>query len=350
MSMNQSKNEFLLVEVRGMPREMGRQHGEAVREIFNCWVENRLSHLYRKGFTPGILRKKIYYYMDYYRRLDPDYLNELKGIAEGANSSLENVLLRHVTWEIKEEKIENCTRFAISLEKSSIGIIFSGQNKDGDPIVRNGIILKKKPTKGLASIRATYAGLGEGAGLNEEGLSVMENSLYSNWKPGMPVYLFKHIIYQSVSTEEVRAKIADLSIRGEMGFSGSFLFADQKSIINVEIIQGNPRVLFPQNGYLVHGNHLLREEFRQWEGGNDTFLIDSPSRVKRFNRGLECHSKISPSIVKSILRSHEGRPVSICRHVENAETFLSILCYPEEQRIEVLRGSPCKGKYKSYSI
>ncbi len=349
MSIDRLKDEFLLVEVKGTLKEMGRQHGEAVREIFNHWVENTLSNLYknkRKRFIPENLRKKIHYYMGYYKRLAPDYLDELKGIAEGANSTLENILLRHVIWEI-----EGCTSFAISSEKSSTGAVFFGQNKDGNPTnMHFGIILKKKPTKGLASIHFTYAGLGQGPGLGEVGLSVAENSLYSNWKPGMPHHLMKHIVYESASTEEAKTKIADLSIRGEMGFNGNFLFADRKSIIDVEIIQGNPRLLFPQNGYLVHGNHLLRQEFRQWEGGNDTFLIDSHSRVKIFNRELECHSKISSDIAKSVLRSHEGRPGSICRHTENTKTFLSILCYPEEQRIEILHGSPCKNKYKSYSI
>jgi len=54
MSIDRLKDEFLLVEVRGTSKEMGRQHGEAVREIFNHWVENTLSNLYKNK------KKRIY--------------------------------------------------------------------------------------------------------------------------------------------------------------------------------------------------------------------------------------------------------------------------------------------------
>lgn len=121
---------YPFLTLTGTARERGYQYGSQVPEL----IKKNIA-FYRtmfEGFgvpweTAGKISKKFEPFIrDYY----PEALEEISGVAEGANLSYEDILTINCRSEILFAKPDGCTTFGILPEQSCDGHTYLGQTWD----------------------------------------------------------------------------------------------------------------------------------------------------------------------------------------------------------------------------
>jgi isopenicillin-N N-acyltransferase-like protein len=194
-----------ILALEGSGYEMGRQHGEALREeirqgvlpFFGNYTEfdsgmRKLPEANRRALSAQIDREIF----DPLRRFVPQvYLDELRGIAEGAGlpadvvlrgNFLSELLQITVKQQVPSENVEasgGCTGFAVAGPATRDGGLLHGKNTDyrgGGVWDRFPVLLLSKPAEGFAYLRGTSAGLIKcNTCMNEHGITLGGHFLFS---------------------------------------------------------------------------------------------------------------------------------------------------------------------------
>src|SRR5690349_16874071 len=122
------------VEVAGRPREMGRQIGEALEAEIRGFCDTALASVNKSvRISRDAAMKNAAATVPYAEAYSADMVDELRGMAEAARVSLEDLMLLHVRNQLRPEHDAGCTSFALA----SRGAVRTGnivaQNWDNDP-------------------------------------------------------------------------------------------------------------------------------------------------------------------------------------------------------------------------
>ena len=194
-----------ILTLEGSGYQMGRQHGEALREeihqgvlpFFGNYTEfdahlRKLPEANRRAVAAQLDREIF----DRLRPFVPQvYLDELRGIAEGAGLPSEVVLRGNflsellqitVKQQVPSEGVEagaGCTGFAVAGPATRDGGLLHGKNTDyrGTGVWdRFPVLLLSKPADGFAYVRGTSAGLIKcNTCMNEHGITLGGHFLFS---------------------------------------------------------------------------------------------------------------------------------------------------------------------------
>src|SRR5688572_7026016 len=117
---------LLMVRVKGTHRQMGQQIGEAAALHIN-----RMIQIYKAAFIEaydeleltwedGILQASKYY--PFAQEYTPQYVDELEGIAEGAQVDIDDLMVVNCAEAILSDKLVlGCTSIAVSAERTKNG-------------------------------------------------------------------------------------------------------------------------------------------------------------------------------------------------------------------------------------
>ena len=178
------EGDLRILTLEGSGYEMGRQHGEALREEIHQGVlpffgnftesDSKLRKLPEANRTEvaAQLDREIF---DPLRRFVPQvYLDELRGIAEGADLPTEVVFRGNFLSELLQVSLKQqvpsegvganggCTGFAVAGPATRDGELLHGKNTDYQGIGvwnRFPVLILSKPADGFAYVRGTSAGL-----------------------------------------------------------------------------------------------------------------------------------------------------------------------------------------------
>ena len=192
-----------ILTLEGSGYQMGRRHGEALREEIEQGVlpffgnhtefDSRLRGLPeadRRALAAQLDREVF----DRLRRFVPqDYLDELRGIAEGSDlpedvalrgNFLSELLQITVKQQVPSQGAEaGCTGFAVSGPATRGGELLHGKNTDyrgGGVWDRFPVLILSRPAGGFAYLRATSAGLIKcNTCMNERGVTLGGHFLFS---------------------------------------------------------------------------------------------------------------------------------------------------------------------------
>ncbi len=195
-----------ILVLEGSGYQMGRQHGEALREeigqgvlpLFGSFTEfdARLRNLppERRQAVATRHEREVF---DPLRRFVPQvYLDELRGIAEGAGLPADLVLRGNLLSELlqvtlKEQVPEGavdasgggCTGFAVAGPATRDGELLHGKNTDYQGIGvwdRFPVLILSRPAEGFAYVRGTSAGLIKcNTCMNQHGITLSGHFLFS---------------------------------------------------------------------------------------------------------------------------------------------------------------------------
>ena len=109
---------FPLIEVSGTSYEMGRQHGEQAAEIVSRYLIliKRVSRTSRET-----LRRNAMRFLPRLKALSPQFVEEARGLADGARISFEEAMLCQVRGEAAHAWEAGCTAFALRGEATLDG-------------------------------------------------------------------------------------------------------------------------------------------------------------------------------------------------------------------------------------
>jgi len=193
----------------GAPRDMGLAHGKLFAPEIRKLTD---STLYVVGFIYSVGKGSWFMndIRDAWRRLEPhcdkDYLDELKGLAEGAGIAHEEMKLANVFPELF-----HCSGFAISGEATVGGKMYHGRVLDymteiGLQGVQVDFITRRDGCNGIVNVG--YAGfIGCVSGMNDTQISLgeMGGRGEGNWDGTPMAFLMRRVLEKATTLEEAQA-------------------------------------------------------------------------------------------------------------------------------------------------
>ncbi len=355
--------QFPLISVKGKPFECGRQHGSQARKqirqnvdlYFDLWQQlwgaKRPQVLEQcQGFITAI------------GEYDADILEELEGIAKGADLSLEEIIALNTRYELSrvrsstsQSTSDGCTAMAALPQVTKDGHTIMGQNWDFKPrFYETGIILEVEQEAKPNLIVHTEAGTICHKGMNSAGVGVCLNGLASNldrFEPRTPILIMMRGILNANSFDQ--ALKAVLGTRATV--SANLLIAHRDGeAVNLEIIPEDVDCLYPDNGIITHSNHFLG--FTNRKDLIDIVKSSSPDTLFRANRARQLleldRGHIDVGSFQRVFKDHFSYPNSICRHVDvqrkepqQGATLASAIIDMTEQTFYFTKGPPCQNEY-----
>lgn len=246
--------------------------------------------------------------MPYLQKTCPAYLEEIQGLADGAQVEFETILALNVRTEIGFGLLnDGCTAFAIKTKTDS----FIGQNWDWDEIQAANIIRLKIAQNGKPTIdMMTEAGIIGKIGLNNAGVGVTLNAIYATGVAfdRLPCHLALKSALESWSLQEAKSKLT----RDGVASACHIIVADiQDGSIGFENTAFDQIELEMVHGINVHTNHMVQTH----SVIDRRELADSCFRLDRIRQLLTESGSVEPSISKlrNMLRDEENSPCAINR-------------------------------------
>ncbi len=341
------------VEVGGVPRELGRQIGEAARDEVRGFAEIALE---RVNKTVKISRDKALYTCRrseaYVADYAPDMLEELRGISDSSGVDFDDLMLLQIRNQLSSEEDAGCTSFAVAPQKSAEGHSIVGQNWDNDPALDPfNIVLTRRPAGKPALMNITQAGLIAYIGLNDQGIGVCMNTLPAPSRTiGVPHYFTVREIYEQTSLDNAVQAVR----RAQRAIPANIILATPQGPADLEVTTDHVHILRDEQ-LVVHTNHCLHPELIAI---NQDFpeLIESGPRKLRIEHLLGPKHSLRIEEMQAALRDHDNHPLSICRHAnEHPEngfwvSVFSVVIEADQGRMHLSRGNPCEAPYETYSL
>ncbi len=359
---------FPQVRVDGTPRERGRQYGEQARDRVRRSIEayEEVFAHYTGWRWPDVQREATRYIAPI-ERFDVRYLEEMRGIAEGADAAFEDVLAINVRTEVmfaakariaaaQGAPLDGCSAFAVLPERSADGHTLIGQNWDWLlHSFETVVILEVRQDEGPDFVTVVEAGLLAKIGMNSSGIGLATNALVTDrdlGEPGVPY----HLVLRGILDAENLSDAYAVTQRGVRSSSANYLIASVDGIaVDIEAAPGDFSRLFltfPVDGVLLHTNHFVSPSF----DAKDVSLWvmpDSPFRLERLRAGVRRRgSKLAIGSFRELLADHANHPSGICCHPDprmdahdQGATVASVLMDLDERRMWVADGHPCTTPY-----
>ena len=353
---------FKEITLRGTPYERGLTYGQLCKNEIRLTMKG-YERLFKdtKGVSWDDARKVGEYYLSKTRDFNPDYAEEMRGIAEGAELDILDIAALNSRTEIMyadstQVSVNECTSVAFLPPATKDGHTIAAQNWDysllvsGECLVVVHVYQEDKPNFVMV---AEGAGMIGGIGMNDRGVSVVINALRTT-KPvnGIPFHARMRAILEAENLND--AYIAG----GHAPYSvGNFIVTHKDGLaIEFEMDSEIIEPIIPEDGVIVHTNHYV---------GPKTYLANDVNhmgstyiRMQRIKAlAKECHGNITVEDVKRMLSDHAGYPSAICDHEDTRHpvamrdaTNFSIIMDHTDNRIFICPGNPCEKEFEEYYI
>ena len=357
---------------------MGLKHGREARQK----IEHNLAVYFKRFKNETELSRdqalhRASKYREVIKRQDPFYARAMEGLAEGSGQDPLEIVALNVRYELMYSQFskiglktllgtDGCTSFAVLPEASRNGHLLMGQNWDWIPGVE-GLFLKIRNPSGPAVLCFTEAGVvGGKIGLNSDGLGLLINGLVSDRDDWSRLQKPFHVRCWQVLRSRTLGQAVRKIIEGQRSCSANFLMGQQKTLtsgrtVDIESAPGATCELAPDRGAIGHTNHFSDSEKLGVQQVLDEERRSTLQRFRRIQRLLDervrSGGKLSVSGAQEMLRDHDGRPESVCRHPntglredERYKTVVSVLMDLHSRKLWATMGSPCANEYQSLSL
>ena len=358
---------WIYVHLEGDPFNIGFQHGYLLApEIEDAFpaVSAGMMHSTKRDwpFFREVAREKLW------RKLDPEYQQELEGIAEGLNArsgsqldvydivalnSFEEVPDYYVPWLDKQEKKSNAPNLK-SPGNCSAFVATGSWTKDGQIVIAhnnwtsymNGerwrIIFDIQPTHGYRILMDGFPGVivsDDDFGINSDGLMVTETTIsqFEGWDPnGKPEFMRARKALQYAGSIDDYTRIMLDGNNG--GYANDWLLGDRKTgeVAQLELGLKAYRLWRTKDGVFSGSNwardaKVLKLDASQFDSNNPE---SSPNaRRARWEQLLnENKGKIDVTLAQQMLGDHldsfekktDANERTLCGHVDNNARGIAI--------------------------
>ena len=358
---------FPYVEIEGTPFEIGFQHGELFKDkILNSIQRYKEMFMDYSNLEWSRAKKLSTRFVEVIRDYNPDYLEEIRGVAEGSGLDFEDILALNCRSELvfvgnELDKADGgCTSIGISSDAGTGGDAFLAHNWDWKTSQRESMIMMKITQKnGRPTIfMVTEAGIIGKTGFNSAGVGLYLNALSTDQAPkGLPL----HMAMRGILDCETLAEAVKAATRFQLGCCANFMIGHKNGeCVDIEIENEEFDVLYPKDGIIVHTNHFISSRLPilpRKDMGKRKFT-DSFVRLGRADKLLRKKgSEISEEDIKAVLTDHVEYPSSICRHDDEKlekglrmGTVFSMIINLTKGEILFCKGNPCELEYEKYRI
>lgn len=354
MSKSDAAQSFPFTEMKGSWREIGRQHGEEYRESIQWLLDRVMSKALGLHETRSAVLEWCEDRGGVIASRWPHWQDELVGLAEGAKLTLAECLaiqLRPGDGQLVSRD-EGCTAFVIAPDTTANGQPFVGQTRDIDTtLLEHMFVGLFRPDFGPAILAHCVPGEIGGVGLNEHGLAICANNLYSS-RPrtawiGAP--LIRRVALESHDVDDALERVQNLPCLP----NGNELYMDERGhYVNIEIVGPEVAVTKGHDGIYVHANDCLAENTKMEE--DHPSIAGSQGRRKTMLDMLHEHrGQITVDLCKTALGNTDGEPEPICRIASSqnpVSTVAGLIMEPTNRTLHISYGPPSDRKFSRYEI
>jgi len=237
----EQKGNQLILHLEGSPYEMGFQHGKLLKDKVRLNITNYLENnnaseqvsLFKQNIPTLISHIPSY------------YLEEMRGLAEGAELAFNHVLLLNLFPEMF-----HCMGLTVKDELTTDGSLYHVRALDyavGKGLQHTNVLIFCKPENGHSFANISYAGfIGAISGMNDEHLSVGEigGKGYGKWD-GIPMsFLLREILQFSSNLEDAKEKLR----RSPRTCEYFYVIADGKINQSIGAYATNSQITFIEPG------------------------------------------------------------------------------------------------------
>lgn len=293
-------------------------------------------------------------YLPVIQQCMPEVLEEARGIAAGAQISLDELMVLNCRYEIsKFPKVQECTTAAILPEATQAHTTYLVKNWDyKEAVIPNIVILHIEQADGTRILGLTEAGQMLREGFNSHGIGLCNNmirSVYDSWDVGIPVTFLRRKVLSCKTFGEAR----DTLIHARRSVSNNMMLASAAgAAVDIEAYPGGANMLAPKEGILTHANHFVVHQHLDARVGPKNRDI----RLEHLLRQRQ--GEIDIPYIMECMRDHEYYPESICAHNTNLPgyewkdfmTVASLIIDFADDAAYICAGPPCEGEYLRYQL
>ena len=349
---------FNVLEVSGSAYDRGFAYGEHHRMRLRRHVQSHYDFyaMYFEKSKDELLREASKY-SGPLRDYSQDVWDELKGTADGAGASTDEVMIIAAFNELFYPRFEKlCTSFAVRDEATGDGLTYVGQNNDEgvNPWMDGECVTLTRHLQSAAPnvLIYTYVGAPAMMGINSRGLGVCINALaYKSPRTRVPLLA---VVREVLNQKDLDGAIREIQ-RADKSFALNFTMGTSSGIADVEAYPDD--VLVRTSGDMLwHTNHCLYSVGFNYE--SDESHKNSVTRCSRVEALLRAgRGRLDLETLEGILADHENKPDSICLHVNSAKprpkqerTLDSMIFVPERKEAWIAHGNPCEAGFEKYVV
>ncbi|MGH8780876.1 C45 family autoproteolytic acyltransferase/hydolase [Paraburkholderia sp.] len=319
---------FPFVSVSGKPYDRGLQYGRAVAARVRLSASRYGQTLRNLGYSEASQMALIRSLEQAIGEFQPAYLDEMRGIAVGAEVSYEDIVMINARTEVlAKARVEQraaadvgdedgCTGVLVLPSRSATGQLIHAQNWDWKAdCVDTGIVLRVHSEDGPDFLTFVEAGGLARSGLNAAGVSITANYLESDrdyTQLGVPLSLLRRRVLE----EPVFANALRVIATTPKSCSNNIMLGMAEGFgIDFECAPDEAFPIYPgEDQLIVHANHwvspVARTKLRDTGCENSP---DSHYRDWRVRQLLNASPKVDRDAVKAALFDAFGTPYSVCR-------------------------------------
>lgn len=348
------RKRFEIIECTGSPYDIGKQYGATCRSSFitsinSMFEEYVASYKTSKEEIITTLKK----YVPLVESFDPYLLEMLKGQADGAGVTLEDIFLLRCNFELSfyyQRMKTFCTSFAVTGKATKDGKAIIGQNFDAT-CGRTMDLVKTTHADGLKQLSLVFWGACE-LTLNSAGLGMVLNVVVSPVEEQLLNVPACCVIPKAMRQKRIGDALGIFCAAGR-SMMYYCLASKEGDIIGIETKPDDYNVIQPDRDVLAHANHYNTDRFKKGE----LVYIGAPSsyiREPKIRRLIEKnYGNITLELMMDIMSNHDHYPKGICNHAlegSTAETLASVIMVPEDNAMYVTSGHPCQYEYEEYKL
>ena len=370
---NSYKRQLKTISVSGNGYERGFQHGQQMKkeiaELMVLWKKDLEHNVHipadtfihnffvTTDFTPSI------------KKFTPDILEEVRGIAKGAEQSFNDILAFQLVDEywVYENKLLNDT---IHHHCSDIGVpalngkpAYVSQNMDLDAWMDGyQIVLHIKPYGNTPEQYIfTCAGLVALNGLNEHGIGVCVNTLMQLQasRDGLPVaFMVRGLLEKKKGSNALQFLQTTKHASGQ-----NYTLGILDSVYDFEASANKVVRMYPDaSGIVYHTNHpVVNPDVKTWYQdyyqrftAGTTQGMNSEIRFATLKKWASSTKEKDDSFIKETLRSKDDTNNPVCRtHLptKSGFTFGSVIYSLSDKRtMQITAGPPDESEYRTFSF
>lgn len=350
-----------LVRVSGTHREIGRQVGEACREQVRRNIGNGRQLIESsEGFLEldwAGAQIQAHKYLPFAQERYPQYVDELLGMAEGANVGFDDLVVLNAMEAVIIDALHltKCTSMAVSNDITADGHVLVAHNEDWLPEDEDDVFLiDASPEDEPPFLAMTYGGLLPNIGFNADGVAQCCDTVYPNdCRIGIPrVFVSRAVLAARTPRDAISRALVSHRAAGY----NHLIAHESGEIYNLEVSAKKFALLYAQEGYLAHTNFYLEANMQAIEYDPDE-RISTRVRYYRTMRLLKNTQLHTVKTLQAIQRDHVNYPNSICNHLEadlepldREKTINAIVMDLTGRAMHFAWGNPCVNQYHTYYL